>query len=82
MKPGTVSAPTALVGSGTAAVCYHHYSLSTEKTYLYWVKFFARRLGRFGVMQHPRGIGFGKVQAILSMLVAGGTARPLDALIA
>ena len=33
---------------------YLHYSLSTEKTYLYWVRFYVRWHGRNGTMTHPR----------------------------
>lgn len=29
---------------------YMHYSLSTEKVYMYWVRFFIRWLGRIGQM--------------------------------
>ncbi|MDP2448245.1 MAG: hypothetical protein Q8M93_01980 [Polaromonas sp.] len=36
---------------------YMHYSLSTGKVYLYWVRFFIRWHGRGGQMQHPRDIG-------------------------
>lgn len=38
---------------------YMHYSLSTEKVYLYWVRFFIRWHGRNGQMRHqpPNGQG-------------------------
>ena len=36
---------------------YFHYSLSTEKTYLYWIRFFIRWHGRNGPMTHPRDMG-------------------------
>ena len=45
-----------------------HYSLSTEKIYLYWVRFFIRWHGREGQMQHPRNIGAPGVEAFLTML--------------
>jgi site-specific recombinase XerD len=45
-----------------------HYSLSTEQTYLYWVRFFVRWSGRGGKMLHPRDIGAPGVEAFLSML--------------
>lgn len=45
-----------------------HYSLSTEKTYLYWVRFFVRWSGRSGEMRHPRNMGAPEVEAFLSML--------------
>lgn len=47
---------------------YMHYSLSTEKTYLYWVRFFVRWAGRGGNMRHPRDMGATEVEAFLSML--------------
>lgn len=45
-----------------------HYSLSTEKVYLYWVKFFIRWHGRNGPMRHPRDMGAPEVEAFLTML--------------
>lgn len=43
---------------------YLHYSLSTEQTYLYWVRFFIRWHG----LRHPREMGAQHVEAFLSML--------------
>jgi site-specific recombinase XerD len=43
---------------------YLHYSLSTEKVYVYWVRFFIRWHG----LRHPRDMGAAEVQAFLSML--------------
>jgi NAD(P)-dependent dehydrogenase (short-subunit alcohol dehydrogenase family) len=35
-----------------------HYSLSTEKTYLHWIKFFIRWRARDGTaIRHPREMG-------------------------
>jgi DNA repair protein RadC len=34
-----------------------HYSLSTEKTLLYWVRFFVGWAGRGGNMRHPHDMG-------------------------
>ena len=45
-----------------------HYSLSTEKVYLYWMRFFMRWHGRGGQIQHPRGIGALGVEAFVTML--------------
>jgi hypothetical protein len=43
MKPGTASAPSPrLLDQVREQIRYRHYSLSAEKTYLYWVKFFVR----------------------------------------
>jgi integron integrase len=47
---------------------YLHYSLSTEKTYLYWVRFYVRWHGRNGKMTHPRDKGAKQVEAFLTML--------------
>ncbi len=43
---------------------YLHYSLSTEKAYLYWVRFFVRWHG----LRHPRDMGASEVEAFLTML--------------
>jgi len=43
---------------------YLHYSLSTEKAYLYWIRFFIRWHG----LKHPRDMGSPEVQAFLTML--------------
>jgi integron integrase len=43
---------------------YLHYSLATEKAYLYWVRFFIRWHG----LRHPRDMGAAEVEAFLSML--------------
>ncbi len=45
---------------------YLHYSLSTEKAYLYWVRFFVRWHG----LRHPRDMGPPEVQGFLTMLAA------------
>ncbi|MCU4119807.1 phage integrase N-terminal SAM-like domain-containing protein [Variovorax sp. N23] len=49
---------------------YLHYSLQTEKAYLYWVRFFIRWHGQGGTMRHPRDMGAAEVEAFLTMLVA------------
>src|SRR5437764_5002536 len=43
---------------------YLHYSLATEKAYLYWIRFFIRWSG----MKHPRDMGAHEVEAFLTML--------------
>ena len=43
---------------------YLHYSLRTEKAYVYWVRFFVRWHG----MKHPRDMGAAEVRAFLTML--------------
>ncbi len=71
MKPGTASAPPPrLLEQVREQIRYRHYSLSTEKTYLYWVRFFIRWHGQGGQMRHPRDMGAQEVQAFLSMLAA------------
>ena len=47
---------------------YFHKSLNTEKTYLYWIRFFIRWFGRNGPMTHPRDLGAKHVEAFLTML--------------
>jgi uncharacterized protein YfbU (UPF0304 family) len=48
-------------------VRYLHYSLSTEKTYLDWVRFYVRWDGHVGVVRHPREMGAAEVPLFLSM---------------
>ena len=43
---------------------YLHYSLSTEKAYLYWIRFFVRWHG----LKHPRDMSAPEVEAFLTML--------------
>lgn len=43
---------------------YMHYSLRTEQTYLYWVRWFIR----FHALRHPREMGRPEVEAFLTML--------------
>jgi len=44
---------------------YKHYSLATEKLYVYWIRFFIRWSG----LRHPREMGAPEIEAFLSMLV-------------
>ena len=69
MKPGTPSfKSTRLLDQLRERIRYLHYSLQTEKAYLYWVRFFIRWHGRGGVMRHPREMGSAEVEAFLNML--------------
>ncbi len=69
MKPGTpVLRSTRLLDQVRERIRYLHYSLSTEKAYLHWVRFFIRWHGRGGVMRHPRDMGAPEVEAFLTML--------------
>ena len=51
---------------------YLHYSLSTEKVYLYWVRFFIRWHG----LRHPRDMGAPEVEAFLTMLATERKVSP------
>lgn len=43
---------------------YRHYSLATEKLYVYWIRFFIRWSG----LKHPKDMGAPEVEAFLTML--------------
>jgi integron integrase len=47
-----------------ARVRYRHYSLSTERAYVYWVRAFVR----WSNLRHPRDMGGAEVEAFLSFL--------------
>jgi integron integrase len=47
---------------------YLHYSLSTEKVYLYWVRFYILWHAKSGQMRHPRDMGAPELEAFLTML--------------
>ena len=49
-----------------------HYSLNTEKTYLYWVRWFIR----FHGLRHPREMGRPEVEQFLTMLANERKAAP------
>lgn len=69
MKLGTApSHPVRLMDQVRERVRYLHYSLSTEKTYLYWIRFFIRWQAKGGQMRHPRDMGAVEVEAFLTML--------------
>lgn len=58
MKPGTpVLRSTRLLDQLRERIRYLHYSLSTEKVCLHWVRFFVRWHGRNGEMRHLRDMG-------------------------
>jgi uncharacterized protein YfbU (UPF0304 family) len=58
--------PPRLLEKARERASYLHYSLRTEKAYLYWVRFFIRWHG----MKHPRDMGAPEVQAFLTMLAS------------
>ena len=55
MEPGNPPMQSIrLPGQLRERIPYMHYSLATEKVYLYWVRFFVRRSARNAQMRHPR----------------------------
>lgn len=70
MKPGAPSLQsTRLLDQLRERVRHKHYSLKTEKAYLYWIRFFIRwSAAQTGSMRHPREMGVADVEAFLSML--------------
>lgn len=59
-----VSDKPRLLDQMRALIRVKHYSHRTEKTYLYWVKFFIRWSG----MRHPADMGAPEIESFLSML--------------
>ena len=65
---------------------YLHFSKSTKKAYLYWIRFFIRWSG----MRHPRGMGVAEVESFLTrdevarvLKIAGrGVIRPQGPVVA
>ena len=45
---------------------YLHYSIRTEESYLYWIRFFIRWSG----VRHPREMGADEVRAFLTFLAS------------
>jgi integrase len=70
MKPGTpVLQSTRLLDQARDRIRDMHYSLKTEKAYLYWARFFIRwSATQPGGMRHPRDMGVQEVEAFLSMM--------------
>ena len=69
MKPGNPPLQSIrLLDQVRERIRYLHYSLSTEKTYLYWVRFFVLWHGRTAGMTHPRDMGAKQVESFLTML--------------
>ena len=70
MKNGTSSLPpltsAKVLDQLRERVRYLHYSLRTEKAYVYWVRFFIRFHGK----RHPREMGAPEVEAFLSWLAS------------
>lgn len=72
MKPSTPALQsTRLLDQLRECLRYRHYSLNTEKSYVYWVRFFVRWSARAGgAMRHPKDMGAHEVQAFLTMLAS------------
>ncbi|MFN7835274.1 MAG: phage integrase N-terminal SAM-like domain-containing protein [Burkholderiaceae bacterium] len=72
MKPSSpVLQSTRLLDKLRECLRYRHYSLSTEKAYVYWVRFFVRwSASAGGLMRHPKDMEAAEVQAFLTMLAA------------
>ena len=70
MKPGAPPLQSArLLDQVRERIRYLHYSLKTEKAYLYWVRFFVRwSATQPGGMRHPRDMSAHDVEAFLSMM--------------
>jgi integrase len=70
MKPGVpFLQPIRLLDQVRERVRYMHYSLKTEKAYLYWIRFYIRwSATQPGDMRQPRDMSVAEVEAFLSML--------------
>jgi len=69
MKPGAPPLQSSrLLDQLRERIRYMHYSLSIEKVYLYWVRFFIRWHGRDGQMKHLRTMGAPEIEAFLTVL--------------
>jgi hypothetical protein len=67
MNAGTPLPPlraTRLLDQVRERLRYAHYSLSTERSYVYWVRSFVR----FHILRHPREMGAAEVEGFLSWL--------------
>jgi hypothetical protein len=67
MNAGTALPPlraTRLLDQVRERLRYAHYSLSTERSYVYWVRSFVR----FHILRHPREMGAAEVEGFLSWL--------------
>ena len=58
-------------------ICYLHYSLQTEKVYVYWAKAFVLWAARSGDgFTHPREMGQAEVEVFLTMLATEKQVSP------
>lgn len=66
MEPTTTSSAPRLLDEVRRQIRIRHYAYSTERTYVYWAKFFVQ----FHRMRHPREMGAAEVEAFLSYLAS------------
>jgi integron integrase len=66
MESATTSSAPRLLDEVRRQIRIRHYAYSTERTYVYWAKFFVR----FHRMRHPREMGAAEVEAFLSYLAS------------
>lgn len=76
-KPGMSSTSSSgqaprLLDQVRACVRYKHYSIRTEKAYVYWIRMFVRHQG----LRHPREMGAAEVQAFLTWLANERSVAP------
>jgi integron integrase len=64
LEPRPALHATRLLDQVRERLRYLHYSLRTEESYVYWVRFFIR----FHELRHPREMGRAEVEAFLTML--------------
>lgn len=64
--------PPRLLDQVRQCLRYKHYSLATEKIYVYWMRFFIRWSG----LRHPRDMGALEVEAFLTMLATERQVSP------
>jgi integron integrase len=71
-SPTVPPAAPRLLGQVRERARYLHYSLRTEKAYVYWIRWLVRWSG----MRHPRDIGHVEVKAFLTMLATDRGVSP------
>lgn len=65
-------AATRLLDQVRQVLRYRHFSLKTEKAYVYWIRFYVRWSG----LRHPRDMGAAEVEGFLTMLAAERQVSP------
>lgn len=67
LAPRPALQATRILGQLRERLRYLHYSLRTEESYVYWVRFFIQ----FHGLRHPREMGQPEVESFLTMLATG-----------